>query len=66
MNNLGLLFLEQGDAEEALPLLCRAVQLRKDVAAFHNNLGMALEQLDAAVKVGHEEPFDLEATALAR
>jgi len=34
MNNLGLLFLEQGDAEEALPLLCRAVQLRKDVASI--------------------------------
>ena len=92
MNNLALLFLEQDDAEKALPLLCRAVQLRTDVAAFHNNLGMALEHTgrfsaaaaeyrgaltaDAAygkakqnlarveaVKVGHEEPFDLESTA---
>ena len=43
MNNLGLLFLEQQHAAEALPLLARAVQLRDDVPAFHNNLAMALE-----------------------
>ena len=43
MNNLGLLLLEQQRADEALPLLARAVELRKDVPAFHNNLGMALE-----------------------
>ena len=28
---------------DALPLLTKAVELGKDVAAFHNNLGMALE-----------------------
>jgi Flp pilus assembly protein TadD len=89
MNNLGLLILEQQRAEEALPLLARAVQLRMDVPAFHNNLGMALEHTGRflaaaeeyrgaltadpgygkakqnlarveAIKVGHEEPFDLE------
>jgi Flp pilus assembly protein TadD len=43
MNNLGLLLLEQQRSEEALPLLLQAVELRKDVPAFHNNLGMALE-----------------------
>ena len=43
MNNLGLLFLEQKRADDAMPLLLKAVDLRKDVAAFHNNLGMALE-----------------------
>jgi Flp pilus assembly protein TadD len=43
MNNLGLVLLEQQRADEALPLLVEAVALRKDVPAFHNNLGMALE-----------------------
>ena len=43
MNNLGLVFLEAKRAEEALPLLAKAVELKKDVPAFHNNLGMALE-----------------------
>ena len=43
MNNLGLLLLETQRADEALPLLTKAVELRKDVPAFHNNLGMALE-----------------------
>lgn len=43
MNNLGLILLEQQQAEEALPLLAQAVELRKDTPAFHNNLGMALE-----------------------
>jgi Flp pilus assembly protein TadD len=43
MNNLGLLLLEQQRSDEALPLLLQAVELRKDVPAFHNNLGMALE-----------------------
>jgi tetratricopeptide (TPR) repeat protein len=43
MNNLGLILLEQQQAEEALPLLVKAVELRTDTPAFHNNLGMALE-----------------------
>src|SRR5262249_9571502 len=43
MNNLGVLFLERGRANDALPLLARAVELRMDTATFHNNLGMALE-----------------------
>jgi tetratricopeptide (TPR) repeat protein len=43
LNNLGLLLLEQQRFDEALPLLMQAVELRKDVPAFHNNLGMALE-----------------------
>jgi Tfp pilus assembly protein PilF len=40
LNNLGLLLLEQGRTDEALPLLAKAVLLRKDVPEFHNNLGM--------------------------
>jgi Flp pilus assembly protein TadD len=43
MNNLGLLLLEQGHDDAALSPLARAVELRQDVPAFHNNLGMALE-----------------------
>jgi tetratricopeptide (TPR) repeat protein len=43
MNNLGLLYLEQGFDEDALPYLAKAVLMKEDVAAFHNNLGMALE-----------------------
>jgi tetratricopeptide (TPR) repeat protein len=43
MNNLGLLYLEQGFVEDALPYLAKAVQMKENVAAFHNNLGMALE-----------------------
>ena len=43
MNNLGLLLLETKRADEALPLLAKAVELRQGVPSFHNNLGMALE-----------------------
>ena len=42
-NNLGLLFLETQRADQALPLLARAVELRRGVPEFQNNLGMALE-----------------------
>jgi Flp pilus assembly protein TadD len=43
MNNLSLLLIEKKRAGEAVPLLTKAVELKKDVPAFHNNLGMALE-----------------------
>lgn len=43
MNNLGLLYLEHGFVEDALAYLAKAVQMNEHVAAFHNNLGMALE-----------------------
>jgi tetratricopeptide (TPR) repeat protein len=43
MNNLGLLYLERGFVEDALPYLAKAVLMKEEVAAFHNNLGMALE-----------------------
>ena len=42
MNNLGLLYLEQGFTEDAVPYLARAAEL-KNMPAFFNNLGMALE-----------------------
>jgi Tfp pilus assembly protein PilF len=42
MNNLGLIFIEQKRYEDALPLLAKAVELKKE-PIFYNNLGMALE-----------------------
>jgi len=54
MNNLGLLYLEHGFVEDALAYLAKAVQMNENVAAFHNNLGMALE---------HEGRFVAAATA---
>jgi tetratricopeptide (TPR) repeat protein len=43
MNNMALIFIEQGLFEEALPPLARATELKDNVAVFFNNLGMALE-----------------------
>jgi tetratricopeptide (TPR) repeat protein len=43
MNNLGLLYLELGFPADALAWLAKAVETKDNVAAFHNNLGMALE-----------------------
>jgi len=43
MNNLGLIFIEEGRFADALPPLARAVELKDDVAILQNNLGMALE-----------------------
>ena len=54
MNNLGMLYLEHGFGEDALPYLAKAVQTNEKVAAFQNNLGMALE---------HEGRFVAAATA---
>lgn len=44
MNNLGVLYLDEGDAELAIGPLARAVQLRGTAPVFQNNLGMALER----------------------
>ena len=44
MNNLGVLYLDQSDADLAIPPLARAVQLRGTSPVFQNNLGMALER----------------------
>lgn len=44
MNNLGLLYIRGGRFEDALGPLARAVELRDDVAVFHNNFGIALER----------------------
>ncbi|MFH1756225.1 MAG: tetratricopeptide repeat protein [Candidatus Latescibacterota bacterium] len=43
MNNMALIFIEEGLFYDALPPLARAIELRDDIAVFHNNLGMALE-----------------------
>ena len=42
-NNLGLIYIKEGQFEEALPPLAYAVSVKSDVAVFQNNLGMALE-----------------------
>jgi Flp pilus assembly protein TadD len=44
LNNLGVLYIEQGLPGDAIGALARAVDLQPDVAVFHNNLGMALER----------------------
>ena len=44
MNNLGLIYIEQGRSPEALPALARAVELRDNSPVFQNNLGTALEK----------------------
>ena len=45
LNNLGLLFLDQGFTEDAVPYLAKAIEVNPNVPAFHNNLGMALEHM---------------------
>jgi len=44
MNNLGVLLIDEGRYEDALPPLARAVELRPGAPAFANNLGVALER----------------------
>ena len=43
MNNLALIYIEEGLYAEALPPLARAVEIQSSNAVFLNNLGMALE-----------------------
>ncbi len=53
MNNLGLIYIEQEQAQQALGPLARAVELRPTAPVFQNNLGIALERTGhfaAAVK----------------
>jgi Flp pilus assembly protein TadD len=45
MNNLGWMLIREGRYDEAIFPLARATVLRDDVAIFHNNLGIVLEQL---------------------
>jgi predicted Zn-dependent protease len=44
LNNLGLIYIEQGRSKEAVGPLARAVQLRSNQPVFQNNLGVALER----------------------
>lgn len=44
LNNLGVLYLDKGEPELALPPLARAVQLRGTAPVFQNNFGLALER----------------------
>ncbi len=65
LNNYGMLLFEQGEVQEALEPLARAVQLKPTAPLFLNNLGMALEQsgfLKAALRhyelaVQHDSSF---------
>jgi len=43
LNNLGLIYIEQGNYDDAIAPLAKATGLKTDVACFHNNLGVALE-----------------------
>jgi Flp pilus assembly protein TadD len=43
MNNMALIYIEEGRFEEALPMLARAVEIDDGIPVFFNNLGMALE-----------------------
>ncbi|HEX5385544.1 MAG TPA: tetratricopeptide repeat protein [Gemmatimonadales bacterium] len=43
MNNLGLLYLDRGQAGDALPPLVSATRIRDNSPVFQNNLGQALE-----------------------
>jgi len=44
LNDLGVLYIEQGVPGDAIGALARAVDLRPEEPVFHNNLGMALER----------------------
>ena len=44
MNNLAKVYIGQGQFEEALGPLARAIEIDSTVAAFHTNLGRALER----------------------
>ena len=44
MNNLGLIYIEQDRASDAIPPLARAVELRSNAPVFQNNLATALER----------------------
>ncbi|MEM8484893.1 MAG: tetratricopeptide repeat protein [Bacteroidota bacterium] len=43
MNNLAFVMIGQRKFDDALPLLARAIEINDQVAVFHNNLGMVLE-----------------------
>jgi tetratricopeptide (TPR) repeat protein len=45
LHDRGVRLINEDKAEEALPLLRRAVELRPDLADFHHNLGVALAHL---------------------
>ena len=44
LNNLGVLYLDKGEPDLALPPLARAVQLKSTAPVFQNNFGIALER----------------------
>ena len=64
MNNLGLIYIQQDRSEAALPVLARAVELRRDSPVFQNNLGTALERTGhpAAAKKAYEAALAADST----
>jgi len=61
MNNLGLLLIEEGRYDDALPPLARAVELRPESPVFANNLGIALERTGRYMKAADSYRSALEA-----
>lgn len=43
LNTLAVLYIQEGQYEDAAPLLKKAIDIRPDVAYFYNNLGVAFE-----------------------
>jgi superkiller protein 3 len=64
MNNLGLIYIQQDRSDSALPVLARAVELRRDSPVFQNNLGTALERTGhyAAAKMAYESALAADST----
>jgi superkiller protein 3 len=64
MNNLGLIYIQQDRSDSALPVLARAVELRRDSPVFQNNLGTALERTGhyAAAKTAYESALAADST----
>jgi Flp pilus assembly protein TadD len=42
---LGVVYLQRGEFNAAVPLLCRSIELKPEFAEAHNNLGMTLQQI---------------------
>jgi Flp pilus assembly protein TadD len=61
MNNLGLLYIQRGQSDEALLPLARAVELRSTSPVFQNNLGTALERSGHVVEA--KEAYQAAVTA---
>jgi tetratricopeptide (TPR) repeat protein len=64
LNNLGVLYLDKGQPDLALPPLARAVQLRSTAPVFQNNFGLALERTGhiAAAQLAFQSALQADST----